>query len=490
MLSENGRLDTNFKITGTSTGVSTLANQDISLLTTPYVRRVVRWVPATLLLVPVIVPVVFIINVDLRAQFNATSSSATSRSATFTSNSSFTFGIKYENSAWSAPYSFNQTNSVALSPWTSNANLNITAGIGPVVSVRLYGLAGPHASIGMASEFDANVSLVTNNWDVKADAWLKASAGIDATILGTAYNYEAPAFETEKISYITPFKIDRISGNNQIGPNGQVLPQALKVRVLDNFNIPVSGVKVNFANTTGGGSVSPSMVLSDQNGYAQTNWTLGPTEFGHEVQVTVKKADGTNITTLPLTFNATTAVGQWYVGTYTYGSPEGSYFNTFPHPQVGQTGQLYIYRYRLPGAISATYTTYFKSISSYLPNMYNKVGQISAENPSTDILQWTVGNDTHLSTVRVLNLLVAEGISITSQGYISDALGNIQGYGLIVTRSTLSTNQTIEAYAGDISLTCTGTTIPAGLTTEEQNILTNLINPATPDPFPPIMVWP
>jgi hypothetical protein len=66
-----------------------------------------------------------------------------------------------------------------------------------------------------------------------------------------------------------------VSGNNQTGLVGTVLPQPLVVKVLAADNLPVQGVTVQFS--TSSGSVNPPSAVTDSLGMAQTVATLGGT---------------------------------------------------------------------------------------------------------------------------------------------------------------------------------------------------------------------
>ena len=90
------------------------------------------------------------------------------------------------------------------------------------------------------------------------------------------------------------------SGNAQTGVVGTALALPLVVKTAAVDGVPVSGVTVNFAVASGGGSVTNTSVVSDANGLAQTKWTLG-TSTGAQ---TVTASAGT-LTNSPLTFTAT-----------------------------------------------------------------------------------------------------------------------------------------------------------------------------------------
>ena len=68
-----------------------------------------------------------------------------------------------------------------------------------------------------------------------------------------------------------------VTGNNQSGSPGAPLPDSLRVRLLDQFGNPVSGVTILWTPLAGSGSVSPSTSVTDANGRAATRWTLGST---------------------------------------------------------------------------------------------------------------------------------------------------------------------------------------------------------------------
>lgn len=78
------------------------------------------------------------------------------------------------------------------------------------------------------------------------------------------------------IAFVVGSTLVKVSGDNQSGATGATLPNPLVVRVVNAQNNPQSGITVNFAVTSGGGSVSPVSVVTDGSGQASTNLTLGP----------------------------------------------------------------------------------------------------------------------------------------------------------------------------------------------------------------------
>ncbi len=68
-------------------------------------------------------------------------------------------------------------------------------------------------------------------------------------------------------------------GNNQTGPAGTALPTKVSMTFFDNAQTrtPLPGIALTWAVTAGGGSVSPSVALTDSTGKAEATWTLGST---------------------------------------------------------------------------------------------------------------------------------------------------------------------------------------------------------------------
>ena len=75
----------------------------------------------------------------------------------------------------------------------------------------------------------------------------------------------------------TPTALLRVSGNTQSAGVGEVLPNALVVKVVDAQGAGVPNVSVSWSVTSGGGNVSSSSTPSDQNGQALVTLTLGAT---------------------------------------------------------------------------------------------------------------------------------------------------------------------------------------------------------------------
>ncbi|MEO5813721.1 MAG: Ig-like domain-containing protein [Gemmatimonadaceae bacterium] len=105
---------------------------------------------------------------------------------------------------------------------------------------------------------------------------------------------------------LPPSAITVVSGNGQVGligkPTLRPFAQPLVVKVAAADGLGASGVTVNFAAASGGGSVSPASAVTDANGLAQTSWTPGTTAGPQTATATTVGLTGS-----PLTFTGTTS---------------------------------------------------------------------------------------------------------------------------------------------------------------------------------------
>ena len=303
---KNGTLNGNFTATVTASQAITLVDKSSSILTKPFTKSYTKWVPATLFGLPVLVPVTVIMKLDLVVDYSANINAAISREATFTSNNAFSLGLNYSNGQWNDINSFSPSNNFNLSKRTGNANATINLALTPKVSFKLYDQAGPYASVSLKEQLSGSVASPALDWDIKADVWLASTVGVSVAILDYTLADYSKSWETSKLSYYTPYKIEKISGDGQSGNFGQQLATPLKVRVVDNLDKIQSKVPVYFTVVSGGGTVLTTSVVTDDNGFAETTWKLG-TSGAQKVDVSAKKANGTALLNSPISFTATTS---------------------------------------------------------------------------------------------------------------------------------------------------------------------------------------
>lgn len=87
----------------------------------------------------------------------------------------------------------------------------------------------------------------------------------------------------------SPAAIERVGGNGQSGPPGSELPDPIVVKVTDDGERPVPGVRVAFELGAGaqGGSTTPDTALTDAGGEASATWVLGDGVGEQEVNAEV-----------------------------------------------------------------------------------------------------------------------------------------------------------------------------------------------------------
>jgi len=85
----------------------------------------------------------------------------------------------------------------------------------------------------------------------------------------------------------TPAAIAISGGNNQVGTPSTTLATPISARVTNAQGNPLPGQSVSFAVTRGSGTLTASTAMTDNNGVAQTMWTLGSGAVRQEVAATV-----------------------------------------------------------------------------------------------------------------------------------------------------------------------------------------------------------
>lgn len=96
-----------------------------------------------------------------------------------------------------------------------------------------------------------------------------------------------------------PASLQAVDGDGQFGAVGEPVPAPPAVLVQDQFDNPVPGVSVVFSVTSGGGTITGSPAVSDDEGIAAAEaWTMGPAEGTNSVDALVSGI-------APLMFNAT-----------------------------------------------------------------------------------------------------------------------------------------------------------------------------------------
>lgn len=220
----------------------------------------------------------------------------------------------------------------------------------------------------------------------------------------------------------------QVSGDNQSAPTGTPVNDSLVVRVADRFGNLVTGQLVDFAVTSGGGSVSPTSAATDANGEAATEWTLGAAGGTQTVQVTVA-----GVTTgSPATFTAEGLVGvvavsdgDGQIGLVGFG------VNVAPSMLVTDAG----------GAPLAGITVTF-AVSSGGGNVTDAV-QITDATGVARVTKWTLGNVAGANTLSA----TAAGSGFTGNPVTFTATGVTSSYDIEVRFLTTPTAAQQQAFA-------------------------------------------
>jgi hypothetical protein len=101
----------------------------------------------------------------------------------------------------------------------------------------------------------------------RAFAALAVALTVVTTACSDSKSATGPGVQTAKV----------VTGNNQEGVAGQMLPSYLTIQVLDEEGHPRAGVPVTWTVTSGGGELSQVVSTTDVYGRAIAAWTLGNT---------------------------------------------------------------------------------------------------------------------------------------------------------------------------------------------------------------------
>ncbi|MEZ4412098.1 MAG: Ig-like domain-containing protein [Gemmatimonadales bacterium] len=181
----------------------------------------------------------------------------------------------------------------------------------PVAGATVNWAAGAGSGATAVASSMTNASgIATSGWTIGTVAGTgnQSATATAAGLAGSPVNFTASATAGPAATLAIS------SGDNQSAVAGSPLPAGLVVLVTDAYTNPVSGVTVNWAAATGGGSVSAPTSVTSATGLATVSWTLGGTIGGQTATASVA---GT--TPASVTFNATaTAVVSNYNVTLRY----------------------------------------------------------------------------------------------------------------------------------------------------------------------------
>ena len=126
---------------------------------------------------------------------------------------------------------------------------------------------------------------------------LSGTNPLDALIGGNSPRivFRAEATTTPSPPPPMPTTLAAISGDNQNGLTGEALLSPFVVEVRDQYGDPLGGVPVTFALSTGDGSLSATITITDANGRAESTLTLGSEPGTNTVKVSAKDISQTAV---------------------------------------------------------------------------------------------------------------------------------------------------------------------------------------------------
>jgi alpha-tubulin suppressor-like RCC1 family protein len=128
----------------------------------------------------------------------------------------------------------------------------------------------------------------------RVQSWTLGPAGVQSLRAIVAGLESQPV--TFSATAVMPVPVAFPVGNMQTGFAGDVLTKDIQFRLVNVSGVPRVGVTVTFAVTSGGGSFSPTTVVTDANGSGTTRWTLGP-NAGTQTAVATAPDQGDGILT-------------------------------------------------------------------------------------------------------------------------------------------------------------------------------------------------
>jgi hypothetical protein len=127
----------------------------------------------------------------------------------------------------------------------------------------------------------------------------RAIATLAASLVGVTACRNGPPTDTS--TGISPsLTLVTVSGDNQVGDTGRLLPEFLVFRVTDGAGAPVTGLRVRWEVVSGGGQVSGKRHHTDAAGIAAGNFTLGPEPGEHVARAVVRDSIAIAFTAIAL----------------------------------------------------------------------------------------------------------------------------------------------------------------------------------------------
>lgn len=294
----NATVDNNYKFTMTCDAQANVLDETFNLFN--YTKSVYFLVGG----IPVLVDVI----VDFEGKASADVSANLIFVHQFTNTLTVNAGVSYSDYTWSNYYNSSVKNKL-------ETDLDISGGfvqnfeIGPKITFKIYKVIGPYIGAKLTEELNVctNSSNLGNiNWESDLDIGAKLTIGVRADIFKkNLFDFSKTWNKKGLYNVNFPYELEIISGNHQQYSTSSPLINPVKVRVMSNKGFAIPGATVRFeADPNTPGIIDSEYVITDSNGYAETNWT--PTNNNSaKLTASVQNCEGKNIGNSPLTFSAT-----------------------------------------------------------------------------------------------------------------------------------------------------------------------------------------
>ncbi len=248
---------------------------------------------------------------EVRVEFQPTASVGIDCNYQSTTESIYDFALAYENGSFGPVFEQKSETS-----HVTNSSMNVKAGGELKLSLIyepkffVFGVLGPYIENSLFAKANGSINS-SQDWDFNIGMGIDSKLGIKFEVFSRQIGDVSKTFNLYSASlFEAPKNLQLISGNNQEGSVGSELAQAIRFQVSDNFDGPVSGVPVYFEITEGGGSVDKEVVTTNDDGFAEVNWTMGDAE-NQKLEAKIKNGSGALIGGSPKEAKATTVAGDY-----------------------------------------------------------------------------------------------------------------------------------------------------------------------------------
>ena len=226
----------------------------------------------------------------------------------FTASATFTRGMRYyvNDNRFETDQSNSGSADIELVSDNTVVTADLSASIGAYLNLKLLTLAGPRGQIGYKAKIKYCHNLLGNiGWQGKitSDLFVKLDvkgAKIIDPLIPENWSKEWTFLHRERIY---PYAVYRYGGNSQIINATGPLASPIKVIVKGSGGKTIRNARVYF-RPKDGGTVSDSIVYTNQFGIAQTSWTPGQICGDHRLYAYVYDCEQHPISGTPLVFNA------------------------------------------------------------------------------------------------------------------------------------------------------------------------------------------